>query len=413
MQQTTRSVMAFLKIAAGGVLFATMPMSLGTVSAARLPKSISAPSEYVALGDSYSSGEGLQPSATAYISPSNDDGCHRSVNAYPVLVAASLNLNLGQFETYGSGGFVACSGATSKDLLNGEDGEPSQLSALSPETQWVTITDGGDDLHFSNVLMACLDVRASASVGGATRSYTQSGILRESKTCSTYLTSANTLLEATQGVSKEEAELEHVYGQILAQAPNAKLAVLNYPQLFTQSPPAFCSVAGSASLSSVFKVRSAQLNVGYSKSQVSAFNRVESELDIAIAGAVSDMSALGHDIQLVDVNGLTVTSAIPCDAATNERSDINTLRFSVGSSLTTLVKSCHFDLAHLLSLRSFVSCPSYEADLFLQHIVATETFHPKQVAHDTMARAVEALFDEISTTTTTTNPNPSIATPAS
>jgi hypothetical protein len=412
MQQTPRSLLRFLKIAVGGVLFATMPMSLGTASAARLPNNSPASSEYVALGDSYSSGEGLQPSATTYISPSNDDGCHRSVNAYPVLVAANLNVNLGQFETYGSGGFVACSGATSKDLLKGEDGEPSQLSALSSETHWVTVTDGGDDLHFSNVLIACLNVHASVTVRGATRSYTQSGIVRESRTCGDYLASANSLLEATQGASKEEAELEQVYEQIFVHAPNAELAVLNYPQLFTQSPPGFCPVAGTISLSSVFKVRSAQLGIGYSKSQVSEFNRVESELNTAIASAVSDMSALGHDIQLVDVNSLTKTSAIPCDVATNAQSDINTLRFSVGSSLTTLVENCHFDLAHLLSLRSFVSCPSNEASAFLQHIVATETFHPKQVAHDTMARAVEVLFDQVSTTTTTLNPNLSIAKPA-
>jgi hypothetical protein len=405
MQQTPRSVLRFLKIAVSGVFFATVPISLGTVSTARLPHNSPASSEYVALGDSYSSGEGLQPTATTYISPSNDDGCHRSVQAFPVLVATNLNLNLGQFETYGSGGFVACSGATSKDLLNGENGEPSQLSALSSETQWVTVSDGGDDLHFSNVLIACLGVRASAKIGGVTRSYTQSGIVRESETCANYLASANSLFDATQGTSKEEAELEHVYTQIFIHAPNADLAVLNYPQLFTESPPAFCPVASSASLTSVFKVPSAQLDVGYSKGQVSEFNRVESELNTAIAGAVSDISALGHDIQLVDINSLTKTSAIPCDVATNAQSDINTLRFSVGSSLTTLVKNCHFDLAHLLTLRSFVSCPSGGTNAFLQHIVATETFHPKLAAHETMARAVEALFDQVSTTTTTLSPN--------
>jgi hypothetical protein len=411
-QQTPRSILRSLTIAVCGVLFATIPMSLGTVSAARLPKSSSASSEYVALGDSYSSGEGLQPSATTYISPSNDDGCHRSVTAYPILVAANLNVNLGQFEAYDSGGFVACSGATSKDLSTGEDGEPSQLNALSPETHWITITDGGDDLHFSNVLIACLDVRASVGVRGVTRSYTQSGIVRESRSCGDYLASANSLFEATQGTSKEQVELEHVYQRIFVQAPNAELAVLNYPQLFTQSPPEFCPVARGASLSSIFKLPSAQLDIGYSKSQVSEFNRLENELNTAIANAVSDISALGYDIRLVDLNSLTKTSAIPCDVATNGQSDINTLRFSVGSSLTTLVDNCHFDLAHLLSIRPFVSCPSNEAVAFLQHIVATETFHPKQVAHDTMARAVEALFDQIPTTTTTLSPNPSIAKPA-
>jgi hypothetical protein len=154
----------------------------------------------------------------------------------------------------------------------------------------------------------------------------------------------------------------------------------------------------------VFKVRSAQLGIGYTKSQVSEFNLVESDLDSAIASAVSDMSALGHNIQLVDVNGLTKAAAIPCDAATNGQSDINTLRFSVTSPLRTLVDNCHFDVTHLLSLRPFVSCPANEADVFLRHIVASETFHPKQVASNSMARAVEALF-EVPASTTTLNPN--------
>ncbi|MCU1363965.1 MAG: lipolytic protein family [Acidimicrobiaceae bacterium] len=380
-----------------------MPMSLGSASAARAP-SVSSVSSYVALGDSYASGEGLQANPSTYISPSNHDGCHRSARAYPVLVAANLHLDIGQFETYGSGGFAACSGATSKDLLAGENREPSQLSALSSQTRWVTLTEGGDDLHFSSVLIACLDVRASVRVGGAIKSYTQSGIVRENTTCGNYLARANSLLQATQGASKEEIELEHVYAQIFLRAPKAEVAVLNYPQLFTPSPPTFCPVAGIASLSSVFKVHSAQLGIGYSQSQVSEFNQLENKLNSAISGAVSDVSAQGHNIRLVDVNSLTTTSAIPCDVATNGQSDINTLRFSVGFSLRSLVDNCRFDLARLLSLRSFVSCPSNEAAVFLQHIVATQSFHPKQVAHDTMANAAEALFDQTPTTTTTTLP---------
>jgi hypothetical protein len=327
------------------------------------------------------------------------------MTAYPVLVAASLNVVLGQFEAYGSGGFVACSGATSKDILKGENGEPAQLSALSSATRWVTVTAGGDDLHFSNVLLACLDLRASVKVLRTTRNYTQSGIVRESQTCDAYLASANSLFDVANGTSNEVAALEHVYLQIFVHAPNTELAVLNYPQLFTESSPEFCPVAPGISLSSVFKVHSAQLNVGYSASQISQFNRVENKLNAAIASAVSDVSALGHDIRLVDVNILTRAEAIPCNLTTNGRSDMNALRFSVGSPLTTIVKNCHLDLAHLLSLRPFVSCPSYEGAAFLKHIVANETFHPKQSAHETMARAVEALFNQVSPATTTLNPN--------
>jgi hypothetical protein len=381
-----------------------VPTSFGTVAAEGLTSHVAGSSEYVALGDSYASGEGLQSNAATYIAPSNNDGCHRSPAAYPVAVAASLNLDLGEFETYGSGGFVACSGATTKDLLKGENGEPAQLSALSSATRWVTVTDGGDDLHFANVLLACLDLRASVKVHNVTRSYTQSGIVRENQTCNQYLATANSLFATASGTSKEVAALEHAYKQIFSDAPNTELAVLNYPQLFTDSPPTFCPVARGIGLSSRLKVRSAQLNVGYSASEISEFDLVENELNAAIASAVSNVSALGDNIRLVDIDSLTRAAAIPCNLATNARSDMNALRVTVGSPLTTVVENCHFDLAHLIALRPFVSCPSYEGDIFAANI-ANESFHPKQVAHDTMARAVDALFAQVSTTTTTQIPN--------
>src|ERR1035441_6208963 len=100
MRETTSPYLRVLKLVTACGLLATIPMSLGTVSAAGLNNYVAGSSEYVALGDSYASGEGLQSNATTYISPSNNDGCHRSVTAYPVLVAASLNIDLGQFETY-------------------------------------------------------------------------------------------------------------------------------------------------------------------------------------------------------------------------------------------------------------------------------------------------------------------------
>ena len=404
MRATTGPSLRVIRLVAACSLMATVLVSLGTASAARLNSNVSASSAYVAMGDSFASGEGLQSNPTTYLSPSNSDGCHRSVTAYPVMVAANLNVDLGAFEAFGSGGFVACSGATTKDLLKGENGEPAQLSAVSSATRWITLTAGGDDLHFSNVLLACLDLRASVAVRRTTRSYTQSGVVRESNTCAEYLASANARFATTSGTSKEVAALELVYEQIFVHAPTAELAVLNYPQLFTASPPPFCPVARGISLSPVFKVRTAQLNVGYSASQISQFNRVETELNAAIATAVGAVRALGHDIQLVNVNSLTRAAALPCNLATNARSDMNALQFSGGSPLTRIVQNCHFDLSRLLSLRPFVACPSYAGALLLQHVVANESFHPKQGAHTTMARAVETLFDRVPTTTTTQNP---------
>jgi hypothetical protein len=97
MRNTTSPFLRVLKLVTACALLATVPLGLGTVSSAGLNNYVSASSEYVALGDSYASGEGLQSNATTYISPSNNDGCHRSVTAYPVLVAASLNVDLGQW----------------------------------------------------------------------------------------------------------------------------------------------------------------------------------------------------------------------------------------------------------------------------------------------------------------------------
>jgi hypothetical protein len=73
MRETTGSILRVLRLVVACGLLATVPMSLGTVSAARLKNNVSASSAYVAIGDSYASGEGLQSNATTYISPSNND----------------------------------------------------------------------------------------------------------------------------------------------------------------------------------------------------------------------------------------------------------------------------------------------------------------------------------------------------
>jgi lysophospholipase L1-like esterase len=90
--------------------------------------------EYVALGDSYSAGSGTR----LYYDP--DDGCHRSPAAYPVLLAATLDMRLV---------FAACGGATI------ESAGATQLSRLSSNTRLVTLTVGGNDTAFSHVITQC------------------------------------------------------------------------------------------------------------------------------------------------------------------------------------------------------------------------------------------------------------------
>jgi len=105
---------------------------------------ITASGGYVALGDSYSSGVG----AGSYDSASG--GCKRSTKAFPPLWAAA--------NAPSSFHFTACSGARTGDVLAG------QLGPLSSTTGLVTITIGGNDAGFADVMTTCVLQTDSACV---------------------------------------------------------------------------------------------------------------------------------------------------------------------------------------------------------------------------------------------------------
>lgn len=85
----------------------------------------------VALGDSFSAGTGT-------FARTND--CYQSVYAYPVLVAERTGARLD---------FRACEGAKTSDVLW------SQLGEMPDDTARVTMTVGGNDVGFADVLSQC------------------------------------------------------------------------------------------------------------------------------------------------------------------------------------------------------------------------------------------------------------------
>ncbi|HEX2145617.1 MAG TPA: SGNH/GDSL hydrolase family protein [Glycomyces sp.] len=142
-----------------------------------------APVDYAALGDSYSSGTG----AGSYF----DEECLRSEMAYPRLLANALGAD---FE------FAACSGATTADLL------AKQLDPLDVETDLVTVTIGGNDIGWAEAVKACI----------------------------TPLTECTDDIEAAEARIRDELPglLDGAYGAIAGRAPNADVYVLGYPRLF-------------------------------------------------------------------------------------------------------------------------------------------------------------------------------------
>jgi hypothetical protein len=141
---------------------------------------------YVALGDSYSSGVGTN-------SYTLSSSCLRGVYAYPYLVSQQRpNTSLN---------FVACSGATTTSLMQ------SQIQAVNASTNIVTVTIGGNDIGFSSLILQCTLGSCSSALNS-----TRAGL--------------NTSLAP---------KLDTVYSAIKAQAPSARVVVLGYPRLFSTS----------------------------------------------------------------------------------------------------------------------------------------------------------------------------------
>jgi lysophospholipase L1-like esterase len=140
---------------------------------------------YAALGDSYAAGLGAGGEGSA--------PCYRSDNAYPALWAAAHGVGLA--------GFVACSGATTADVLAG------QLGALGPGTDLVTVTVGGNDIGFADVMRVCS--------------------LSTDQACLDRIAQSETVMHGAL-----PGGLDAVYGAVHEHAPNARLVVLGYPRLF-------------------------------------------------------------------------------------------------------------------------------------------------------------------------------------
>jgi len=107
--------------------------------------------EYVALGDSYSSGEGNPPYEAGTDNEEMPDVCHRSPKAY--------GPRLDQMQHLGSMLFEACSGAVTNDIFAANISnptEPAQLTWLTNTTKVVTLTIGGNDAGFPFVLEHCV-----------------------------------------------------------------------------------------------------------------------------------------------------------------------------------------------------------------------------------------------------------------
>ncbi|GAB3775739.1 SGNH/GDSL hydrolase family protein [Nocardioides ginsengisegetis] len=160
---------------------------------------------YVALGDSYTAAPLVPDTDTS-------NGCLRSTNNYPALVAAALP---GTSLTD-----VSCSGASSESMIGVQKTNtglvPAQFDALTEDTDLVTIGIGGNDANlFATMVGACSQVTSKDPHGSPCRDKLTAG-----------------------GKDQLRAAVQQIGGHVTAivkgihdRSPQAKVLVVGYPQI--------------------------------------------------------------------------------------------------------------------------------------------------------------------------------------
>ncbi|MFG3203550.1 SGNH/GDSL hydrolase family protein [Streptomyces sp. NPDC048192] len=174
------------------------------VTAATAPASAQAPgnghgTDYVALGDSYTSGPGIPQQV--------DANCARSDHNYPSLVAARRQVS----------GFddVSCAGATTAEMWQAQGTNAPQLDAVRRDTDLVTLQIGGNDVGFGPIIGTCARLAAQDPTGDpCERSYNAAGYDQ---------------LELA--IVQTAPKVARVLRAVHARAPHARVIVVGYPDL--------------------------------------------------------------------------------------------------------------------------------------------------------------------------------------
>ena len=221
------------------------------------------PARYVALGDSFSSGEGYPAFEPGSDTEDGSNNCHRSLGSYSRQLSQDFSLR----RAFIPATFAACSGAITDDYLHNNaknSDEGPQASEVSQFTDRVTLTMGGNDVGFGGMVLACtvLDDCGGIPPGDAGAWYSPesitAGVERLEQTLDCLSPSKKGLLacliikevirsQAYKGTedadfrservdnlgpdstSRLSSRLNDLYSSLLRDAPNAQVFVGNYP----------------------------------------------------------------------------------------------------------------------------------------------------------------------------------------
>jgi lysophospholipase L1-like esterase len=193
------------------VVLAALTLGLSAPAAAEPGQGEARVRSYVALGDSYAAGP-LIPLQTGMPA-----GCMRSTRNYPSVVAESLGV--AAFHD------ISCSGATTEDLHEPQQvtaGEnAAQLTALAPDTDLVTLTIGGNDIGFTEIITECAQRSPQQPAGSACKDHYTAG-------------GRDALAERIEATAPDIAE---ALAAIEERAPGARVLLVGYPTILPDTGP--------------------------------------------------------------------------------------------------------------------------------------------------------------------------------
>ncbi|GAB2938695.1 golvesin C-terminal-like domain-containing protein [Streptomyces sundarbansensis] len=204
--------------------------------------------QIVAMGDSYASGEGVTEGAGGvdyYPESDYDDGrteatrntCHRSTKAWSRQASLPGSArSIGERADTGDPAldfqFVACSGARHYHLVgDGQNGEPGQLDQgyLDQHTTLVTLSVGGNDMRFADVVTACVNP-VVPDCRGTSIPAVDPDTGEKAKSLET-----GPLSRWAPGWAHDiiRPRLARTLGMIQERAPNARIVLMGYPRLMS------------------------------------------------------------------------------------------------------------------------------------------------------------------------------------
>ena len=182
----------------GSTLAATLALATGAQAADTGP--------YVALGDSYTAG----PLVLNQVG--QPAGCARSDHNYPSVVRAAL----------GSTAFrdVSCSSAVTDDMLGSQavtgGANVPQFSALTSDTQLVTVGIGGNDVGLVGAATKCISLGLLAPTGTA---------------CRTNFAKPGGGDKLTDQIAESAPKIAAVLQGIHERSPQARVLIVGYPDV--------------------------------------------------------------------------------------------------------------------------------------------------------------------------------------